>query len=104
MYTLDEIQNRVQEAIDAYNATASFDAQIARVFLFGSYAEGLQTEKSDIDLLVKFNAPVVSFFSLARVLDAMERHLDAPVDIVQDPLPHDALLDIKKRIPLYEAA
>lgn len=34
----------------------------------------------------------------------MERRFDMPIDLVQKPLPEDALLTISKEVPLYEAA
>lgn len=103
-YTLSEIESRVRSAALEYNSRAHPDARIASVSLFGSYAEGRQTDDSDVDLLVRFSSPVVSFFSLAKVLDAMESHFDVPVDVVQDPLPQDALLNIGAKVPMYEAA
>lgn len=72
--------------------------------LFGSYANGSQNDESDVDLLVSFSSPVVSLFTLARVLEAMESRFDVPVDLVQDPLPADTLLEVDERVPLYEAA
>lgn len=103
-YSIEEIRQAVGRAIKAYNARATVDAQIRQVSLFGSYADGCADDDSDVDLLVSFSSPIVSFFTLGRALEAMEEHLDVPVDLVQDPLPHDALLDIKKKVPLYEAA
>ena len=103
-YTVDEIRQRVHEATEEYNRHAEADARIKRMTLFGSYADGSATDNSDVDLLVTFFSPVVGFFTLARVLDTMETHLGLPVDLVQDPLPADTLLTIRKRVPLYDAA
>lgn len=103
-YTIDEIRDAVDAAVRSYNAKATQDAQIQEVALFGSYADGTARDDSDVDLLVSFSSPVVSFFTLARALEAMEQCLDVSVDLVQDPLPEDALLTIRKRVPLYEAA
>lgn len=103
-YTLDEIKCAVSCAADGYNASAPQNARIERVALFGSYAKGVADDDSDVDLLVSFSSPVVSFFTLARALEALEKHFDVPVDMVQDPLPSDALLEIGERVPLYEAA
>lgn len=102
-YATEEIRRRVCAAADEYNAHAPADARIAGVSLFGSYADGRQHEGSDIDLLVKFSSAVVSLFSLAKVLEAMESRFSVPVDVVQDPLPKDALLEITSKVPLYEA-
>lgn len=103
-YSLDEIKGRVENAVCQYNAQAESDARIDRVALFGSYAEGRARDDSDVDLLISFSSPVVSLFTLARALEAMEQGLGLSVDLVQDPLPEGALLEVGERVPLYEAA
>ena len=45
IYTIDEIRQIVK------NLTVKYD--IENVYLFGSYARGEATEKSDIDILIK---------------------------------------------------
>mgnify|MGYP002578429944 FL=1 len=103
-YTLDEVRARVSAAAEGYNSAATDDERLERVSLFGSYAGGTADDDSDVDLLVTFQSPVVSLLTLARVLEAMERALDLSVDLVQDPLPDDALLEIRRKVSLYEAA
>lgn len=103
-YTLEEIRCAVTSAAIEYNSSARDDARIQRITLFGSYARGTADNESDIDLLVSFSEPVVSLFTLARALEAMEAHLAVPVDLVQEPLPPDALLEVNEKVPLYEAA
>ena len=101
-YSFDEVKQRVNSGVAEYNSQAAPEARISRVSVFGSHAEGTQTDDSDVDLLISFNAPVVSLFSLAHVLEIMESNLELPVDVVQDPLPEDALLTINKQVPVYE--
>ena len=104
-YSIEEIRRAVLSAVDDYQqGQADSGPHIKRVALFGSYAEGRANDASDVDLLITFSDPVVSFFTLARALEAMEGHFNVPVDIVQDPLPDDSLLMISKEVPLYEAA
>ena len=103
-YTVEEIRRLAAAAAEDYNVSAPEDARIRTVTLFGSYADGRQDDDSDVDLLVGFSAPVVSFFTLARALEAMESAFSVPVDLVQDPLPKDALLTVGEKVPLYEAA
>ncbi|OUP11129.1 nucleotidyltransferase domain-containing protein [Collinsella sp. An2] len=103
-YTVEEIRDRVNNAVAVYNASSDSDARISSVSLFGSYAEGRARDDSDVDLLVTFSSSTVSFFTLARALEAMEQGLGVSVDLVQDPLPEGALLVIGKKVPLYEAA
>lgn len=53
---------------------------VSKIGYFGSYANGRQTNKSDIDLLVEFSKPVGwGFFTLERFL---EQTLGIPVDLV----------------------
>ena len=103
-YTLDEIRDAVSSVAVEYNSTAPDDARIRSVSLFGSYAKGAADDDSDVDLLVSFSSLVVSLFTLARVLEAMESRLSVPVDLVQEPLPEEALFDVGERVSLYEAA
>lgn len=103
-YTLDEIRDAVSSVAVEYNSAAPDDALIRSVSLFGSYAKGAADDDSDVDLLVSFSSSVVSLFTLARVLEAMESRLSVPVDLVQEPLPEEALLDVGERVSLYEAA
>lgn len=103
-YTLEEVRELVNSAVAEYNSSAAPGCEILRVTLFGSYADGTQDDESDVDLLVTFKDHVVSFFTLARALESMEKSLAIPVDLVQEPLPEDALLVMNRTVPLYEAA
>ena len=64
-------------------------------------ATGLETERSDIDLLVSLEAGR-NLFDLCRLYDALEELLDRPVDIVVDggisPLLEDRIL--REAVPL----
>ncbi len=102
LYTLDELKERVPCAVREYNAHALQGARIERASLFGSYANGCARHDSDVDLLVSFDAPVVSLFTLAAVLTSLEASLGVSVDIVQDPVPQGSLLQFEVVIPLYE--
>ena len=57
-YTIEQIRNEVSRASEEYNATAPLGEKIASVSLFGSYADGRATRRSDIDLLVRFTSAV----------------------------------------------
>lgn len=102
-YTLDEIRHAVISAVDDYHSSGG-SPSIKQVSLFGSYADGSARDDSDVDLLVTFSDSIVSLFTLARALEAMERRFDVPIDLVQKPLPEDALLTISKEVPLCKAA
>lgn len=96
-YTLEEIRDAVGSVAVEYNSSAPSDARIRSVSLFGSYAKGAADDDSDVDLLVSFSSSTVSLFTLARVLEAMEGRLNVPVDLVQDPLPEGAFLEVGER-------
>ncbi len=56
------------------------DYAVKRIGLFGSYATGTQTSRSDVDLLVEFSEPTYdNFIGLANEL---ERLLGKKVDIL----------------------
>lgn len=100
--SIDTIKRQARKAVDAYNTQVPPARQILQVSLFGSYAEGRATEESDVDLLVRFATPAVSLFALARALETFQQHVDASVDLIQDPLPEDSLLIIGEKVPIYD--
>lgn len=98
---IDRMKSEISDVAHAYNAIAEECDRISRIELFGSYADGIATASSDIDLLVGFRSSAVSPFPLAKVLDEMESRIGSKVDIVQEPLPADSLLRISKVVPIY---
>lgn len=66
------------------------------VTIFGSYAEGRATDKSDLDLLVEFEQPAVSLFTLNALKYDLEDALGLPVDVIHAPLPEDSMLQVGK--------
>ena len=82
---------------------ASREYPLRKVDLFGSYASGKNTPRSDVDLLVEFTRPQVSLLTLNSLKYRMEELLGTDVDIVHGPLPADSMLEIDRRIPLYGA-
>jgi predicted nucleotidyltransferase len=55
--------------------------KVKSIGIFGSYAREEQTEKSDIDLLVEFEAPV-GFFKFIELEDYLSEKLGVKVDLV----------------------
>jgi len=74
---------------------------IKKVDLFGSYANGAKTKRSDIDLLVDFNDETMSLFKLFDVQRELEKGLGKRVDIIEIPVPKSSFLVIDKVIPIY---
>ena len=72
IYTVDEITAAVKPIAEKYG--------IDKVWLFGSYARGEATEKSDVDLLISYQN-LIGMFALGGVYsDAFNK----PVDIVSE--------------------
>jgi len=90
---IEKIRRAVEKVAKEYN--------IKRVELFGSYANGTQTRKSDIDLLVDFDNPTMSLFGVFRIQRAFEEALGKKVDLVESPIPKSSFIIIDKVVPLY---
>lgn len=53
---------------------------VKRIGLFGSYAKGIHTEDSDIDIIVEFETPLG--FKFMEFADYLEEILGRPVDVL----------------------
>lgn len=104
IYTIQEIRNRVTPVAEKYDIKA--------VFLFGSYARGTATEKSDIDLLVDTSGTALrSLLSLGALYNDFEAALEKKIDLItiraleqQAQMPSEAAFReavMKERVPLY---
>ncbi len=71
--------------------------------MFGSYADGSNTEQSDVDLMVEFNTDTVSLLTLSALKNSMEENLGVSVDIIHAPIDEDALTEPKKVVEIYAA-
>ena len=69
--TINGIRSRVMPVLDKYD--------IEMCILFGSYAKGKATEKSDVDLLVKTDVNGLKFFTL---IDDLTNALSKKVDLI----------------------
>lgn len=73
IYTFDEIKAIVTPIAEKYN--------VAQIYLFGSYARGEATAKSDIDLVVDFYK-TIDLFTFAEIINSLENLFSKKVDIV----------------------
>lgn len=77
---------------------------IAFLGVFGSYARGEETQKSDVDLLVRFSKRK-SLFDLAGVEEVLSKRLGRKVDLVTEgglsPYLKDRILEETRTI--YES-
>jgi len=92
----------VQQIADGVRV-ASREYPLRKVELFGSYASGRSTPRSDVDLLVEFAQPRVSLLTLSSLKLRLEELLGTEVDIVHGPLPEGGLIEMDRRISLYGA-
>jgi len=90
MLSHEMIANAVKRAANEFSLT--------KAEYFGSYAEGLATEESDLDLLVEFDKPAVSILTIIRLKRYLEEELATPVDVIHAPLPQGAIIEIGKTI------
>ena len=57
--------------------------QVETIGVFGSFARGEQTPKSDIDILVEFSEPnTIDLFDFIRLEEFLSRKLGTKVDLV----------------------
>ena len=75
LLTLEEIKDKVQKLFDE-----KYSGQINFCFLFGSYAKGYATEKSDIDICVSTS---LTGFKFIGISEAVRGVLHKHVDLVQ---------------------
>ena len=89
------------ENISAAIARIASSYPIKRASYFGSYAEGRQTEDSDLDLLLEFHVPAVSLIMLSSIKNDLEVQLNVPVDIIHAPLTQKAIIEIGNEVLVY---
>ena len=69
VYPVDQIRGIVTPIAEEYGIPA--------VYLFGSYAKGTATERSDVDLLVSADVSGIKFYGLAeRLREALRKNVD----------------------------
>lgn len=75
IYTIEEIRSRVLPVIQKYNIPA--------MYLFGSYARGEATEKSDLDFLVDTTETrLTSLLSLGELYCDLEEIFQKEIDLI----------------------
>jgi len=96
MLTIDFIRQIVIPLAEKYD--------IEKIDLFGSYATGKATEKSDVDFLVTFAVKVPSIFKVMGFKQELEDTLNRHVDVVTLPAVRPDKLHIDKVVNIYERA
>ena len=93
--TLDEIKQGCKTVLDEYD--------VKYCILFGSYAKGTATEKSDVDLLISTDIVGLKFFGIAeRLRETLHKKVDL-LDLRQ-LADNQALIDeiLKDGVRVYE--
>ena len=58
---------------------------VEKAWVFGSYARGEETRKSDVDIMVRFDKDAgVSLFDYIRIMNRLEDLLHKKVDLVEE--------------------
>ena len=75
IYTIEEISRRIIPVAEKY--------QLPSVYLFGSYARGTATAKSDVDLIVDTSGTSVKgLFALGALYHDLEVALEKEIDVI----------------------
>jgi len=80
---------QILKAIQKNASTLKEEHHVRALYLFGSFARGEGTPKSDVDLLVEFSSAEITLFGLIRLKLFLESLLKRRVDLVT----RDALTD-----------
>lgn len=95
VYTIAELQTILSPVFAAHG--------VKKATLFGSYAKGLATPQSDVDLLVDSGLRGLSFFGL---LESVSSTIDVPVDLIDiSQVEPNSLVDFeikKSGVPIFE--
>lgn len=89
--------NEISKAV----ASAALAFPIKQAYYFGSYADEKQTETSDLDILMEFQKPAISLFTLSAIKSNLEEQLKIPVDIIHAPISKDSFIEIGKTVRVY---
>lgn len=72
---IEKIKNKINDILKTQD--------IVYAGIFGSYAKGLETEKSDIDILIEQSPnSIKSYFKLARIENSLKQALGKEVDLI----------------------
>ena len=96
MLTIDTIKKAVVPLAEKYD--------VIKIDLFGSYANGNATDRSDADFLVQFNVKTPSIFDVMGFRAELENNLECMVDVITLPLANPQKIRIEKVINVYERA
>ena len=85
IYTANEIKEKLEPIFK--------NAPIEKAILFGSYAKGLQTSTSDIDIVIDSNGKLLNI-DFYGVLEDIKECLDKKIDLIE-------ISEIRENSPIY---
>lgn len=91
---IDDIKKSIEIVAKKYS--------IKRAVLFGSVADGTDTEQSDIDLIIEFSTNV-SLITISSLKIELENLLNKGVDIIHGPITDKDFIDVNREVELYAA-
>ena len=98
------ISKNVQEMIPKIQQYLA-SQPIEKAWLFGSCSRGEETEKSDVDLLVRYqDSDAMSLFDIAKIMISIEDIVKKPVDLVEEDclLPFAQKSANRDKVLIYE--
>lgn len=78
---MDQI-NEIIKKIQGIKPFLEEKYNIIQIGLFGSIVKGLETEKSDVDILVDFNEEGIGLFKFMELEEEFQKIINRKVDIV----------------------
>ncbi|MDR2884030.1 MAG: nucleotidyltransferase domain-containing protein [Deferribacteraceae bacterium] len=87
IYSADEIKEKLEPIFR--------NAPVERAILFGSYAKGLQTSTSDVDIVIDSAGKLLNI-NFYGVLEEIRECLDKQVDLIE-------IAEIHENSPIYSA-
>lgn len=72
---------RLKRILSSHKKDLKKRYHVASIGIFGSFARGSQKKKSDVDILVEFEAPI-GFFKFLELEEHLSRLLNTKVDLV----------------------
>ena len=84
-YTTTELKEKLEPIFK--------NAPIEKAILFGSYAKGLQTSTSDVDIVIDSNGKLLNI-NFYGVLEDITECLDKRIDLIE-------ISEIRKNSPIY---
>ena len=72
---------KIIQIIQSHKKDLFTQFHVKKISIFGSYARGKQTNKSDLDILVEFSQPV-GFFKFMDLEEYLQKLLHTKIDLV----------------------